>query len=184
MRSSVSLEKNLMLGKIETTKRRRWQRMRWLDVITDWMDMSLNKLQVMVTDRVAWRAVAHGVAKSWKQLNGWTTTTSMKMFFCVCWFFMYHFYENCHKPTILYSIILYSIVPYSQFCVLGISANFVGLTNKLDLWMCSWSATCSYVGELLCSTPKTEQHSASLTEIKLQIPAWNYLCPTTPSTER
>ena len=76
-------------------------------------------------------------------------------FLCVCLFFMYHFYENCHKPTMLYTIILYSIVPYSQFCVLGTSANFVGLTNKLDLWMCSWSATCSYVRELLCSTPKT-----------------------------
>ena len=72
MERSDSLEKTLLLGMIEGGRRSGRQRTRWLDGITDLMDMNLSKIQELVMDREAWRATIHGVTKSWTQLSDWT----------------------------------------------------------------------------------------------------------------
>ena len=74
-----SLEKTLMLGKIEDRRRSGQQRMRWLDGITDSMDMSFSKLQKIVKDREAWHAAVHGVSESQTRLNDWTTTKELRL---------------------------------------------------------------------------------------------------------
>ena len=90
MRRTDSLEKTLMLGRIEGRGRRWRQRMGWLDGVTNSMHMSLGELQVLVMDREAWHAVIHGVTKSQTQLSDWTEGNSWGSFFVIwlssyCW---------------------------------------------------------------------------------------------------
>ena len=124
MQRADSLEKTLMLGGIGGRRRRGRQRMRWLDGITDSMDMNLSEFQELVMDRGGWCATIHGVAKSRTQLSDWTERIMTLNIFSAYWLFVYLLWRNVYSNLLLIfqlgrfffvQLVLYLLIVYQIF---------------------------------------------------------------------
>ena len=134
-----SFEKTLMLGKIEGRRRREWQGVRWLDGITDSMDMSFSKLQELVMDREAWRAAIHGVAKSGTQLSDWAELIHLRGGQSsperwVPWGWRRRDQPSCHKPGTHWA--LQSLMVTSAILSAALVHSCGSVWTQGFLWLC------------------------------------------------
>jgi len=150
MQRADSVEKTLMLGKIEGKRRREWQRMRWLDGITDSTDMSLSKLQEIVKYRKGWRVAVHGVAKSRTWLSDWTTIITFlyqwNHIVCVLSIVILRFIYVvvCFSSSSVFNVEWYSIawIATNLFIALPVNGHlscfqFLAVTNKTAVNICA-----------------------------------------------
>ena len=170
MQRADSLEKTLMLGKIEGRRRRGQQRMRWLDGITDSMDLSVSKLREMVKDREAWRAAVHEVARSQIQFGDWTATTKSL--------------NKADFSTLKLCVLFFQLTPdcteqiHDQIQRRENKSEFGGLSGNLSrfIWTKSWpdlSCEPMYLAQInwrvLIFTPLPSPLVSKITHVKIKL---------------